>query len=308
LITHGPASGPSDAHPRILGAVRALREAGIASAVTMTGLASATSEHGALEVVDDERSISAVLAPLGFGEVAPGRGPERLFVAYDAADDRWLRLRLLMGHRPTRRSTIGATGLRSARRGMRAIRGNASLWVALLGPDGTGKSSLAAGLARSLAVPVSRFYGGLYPAGRRRYRLPGVGTAATLIRLWRTTALATFASRRGRVVIFDRHPLDAALPIQGAGRLHRWRSAILARACPRPDLLVVLDAPVDVLHGRRREQPAEVLEVQRRSYAALARTIPASIVVDATNELDDVRRHLTDVIWRAYAERRARES
>jgi thymidylate kinase len=273
----------------------------------MTGTASTTTWGGAVEVVGQVASISAVLAPLGFGQVAPGRGPERLFVAYDTDADRWLSLRLVIGGRPTRRSIADPTGFRSALRRMRAVRGNRSVWVALLGPDGTGKSSLAAGLARSLAVPASRFYGGLYPTGRRRYRLPGIGTAATLIRLWRTTALAIVASRRGRVVIFDRHPLDAALPLQGrAGRLHRWRSAVLARACPRPDLLVILDAPVHVLHRRRREQPAAVLEAQRHGYAALAGTIPGSIVIDATGELDAVRRQVTDVIWRAYVERRAR--
>ena len=59
-------------------------------------------------------------------------------------------------------------------------------------------------------------------------------------------------------------------------------AALLARSLPAPDLTIVLDAPVEVLLGRRDEHPAEVIEAQRTRYAELARSARDGVVVDAS--------------------------
>ena len=295
----------SDVHHRIAGAVVAMRESGLEVAATAMGPSGTAAAQAVGVTGGTVRAITAVLAPLGFAEIGPERGPGHPFVAYDAEADRWLRLEVSVAPGGGRRV---ATGTGTVARAWRRIRGAAhrrSLRVALLGPDGAGKSSLAAELARSLPIPVRRFYGGLYPVGRRQFRLRGLGTAATILRLWRTSARATVAGWLGRLVVFDRYPLDALVLLpEGAGRLHRWRAALLARSCPRPDLVIVLDAPVAVLHERRREQAVDVLEAQRRRYADLARTTPGAVVVAATADIDGVRRRVTEAIWKAHAERR----
>jgi thymidylate kinase len=181
------------------------------------------------------------------------------------------------------------------------------LVVAVLGPDGAGKSSLTAAVARSFILPVREFYAGLYPADRRRFSKPGLATVALLLRLWRLAVGAAWHRRRGRLVLFDRYAYDARLPLPpSAGRRTRLRRALLARSLPTPDLVVVLDAPAEVLLSRRREHPIEVVEAQRRRYAELADSVPDGVIVDASPDADSVRRTVTDLIWRRYVGRQIR--
>lgn len=296
---------PSDVDDRIAGAMVALRDSGLAVAATAMA-ATGTAAAQAVGVVGGTvTDIAAVLAPLGFAAIGPERGRSHTFVAYDAEADRWLRLEVSVASGGGHGIATGTGTVASAWRHLRGASRRRSLRVALLGPDGAGKSSLAAELARSLPIPVRRYYGGLYPVGRRQFPIRGLGTAATILRLWLTFARAGVANRFGRLVVFDRYPLDALVLVpDGAGRLHRWRAVLLARSCPRPDLVVVLDAPVAVLHERRHEQADHVLETQRRRYADLARTTPGAVVVDAASDADGVRRRVTDVIWAAHARRR----
>jgi len=114
--------------------------------------------------------------------------------------------------------------------------------IALIGPDGSGKSTIARRVADALPVPARYLYMGVnlesssemlpttrlvLSAKRRRGRRPDmtartgppepgvagvVGSARGLIRIaawtaeeWYRAALAWRARRRGRVVIFDRH-------------------------------------------------------------------------------------------------------
>ncbi len=72
---------------------------------------------------------------------------------------------------------------------------------------------------------------------------------------------------------------------------------MLHRAYPRPDLVVCLDAPTDVLFARKAEWDLAWLEQRRQQYLALADTVPAFAVVDADRPIDAVVSDVVDIIW-----------
>ena len=214
---------------------------------------------------------------------------------------RWTRQRPLavarraLGGRALRRMTKLLTLVR--RRGLRVV---------LLGPDGAGKSTLAAALETSFYVPGRRLYAGLYPAGSRGRGVPGLRLASRVIRLRWASLVASYHQARGRLVIFDRYAYDALLPAGAAPLRSRIRRWLLARSCPEPDLVVVLDAPAEVLYARKGEHTVEILDAQRRRYLRLGSSLRSAVVVDVTAEADAVRRAVTALVWARYRDRRFR--
>lgn len=205
----------------------------------------------------------------------------------------WTRRRPLS----TRRRRL--TG-RVARRCAPLVRARRGLTVALVGLDGAGKSTAAAGIARSFPFPVSTVYMSPAPRARARSSPRGLSFALLLGAQLRRWARAQEQRARGRLVLFDRYAYDALMPARRAvnarGRLRRW---LLGHACPAPALTVLLDAPADVLYARKPEHPPAVLETEREAYLRLARSRRAT-VIDATADADRVRRDVTATIWAAY--------
>ncbi len=106
-------------------------------------------------------------------------------------------------------------------------------------------------------------------------------------------AIASRQMRQGRVVLFDRHffadyhmhdvDTDGRLPL--SRRLH---GLFISRVLPRPDLLVFLDVPAEVLFARKGEGTVELLDEMRDGYRGLASAGPAFVTLDANRPLDDV--------------------
>ncbi|HSD81046.1 MAG TPA: hypothetical protein VLB47_10305, partial [Solirubrobacteraceae bacterium] len=65
---------------------------------------------------------------------------------------------------------------------------------------------------------------------------------------------------------------------------------------PRPDLVIFLDAPPEVLHARKGEGTPASLARRRREYLQLAETTEHFAVVDATQPLDDVVGQVTQLL------------
>jgi thymidylate kinase len=139
------------------------------------------------------------------------------------------------------------------------------------------------------------------PAPRRRTIL-GAPVRATLgvLRLANRIAEETYRQRiaaryraQGKVVILDRdflfdfHASDIVDRGQRsfARRLH---GIYLKRFYPRPDLLLFLDAPANVLFARKGEGTVESLTRRRDDYRAALSLVPRHAVIDATRSLDDV--------------------
>jgi hypothetical protein len=113
------------------------------------------------------------------------------------------------------------------------------------------------------------------------------------------------ARRQGRMVIVERGFWDMAVDP------HRYRLSLpsglisfLGRFVPRPDLLLVLDAPVPVLLARKRELPQEELDRQRRAWLHLEVPGVQKVVLDATRPLDEVVRDAREALA-AHVEPRA---
>jgi hypothetical protein len=207
--------------------------------------------------------------------------------------------------REVRRRTITNTLQRWSGKALRVSR-RQGMKVALLAPDGAGKSTLTSGIECAFYFPVRSINMGLYqvPRPRGSRHVPGIGLVVQLSTQWAGWLRGAYHQRRGRLVLFDRYAYDALLPTRfrysRLGRARRW---LLAHACPAPELVVFLDAPGEVLHARKGEKSVTLLESQRQAYRALLLRLPRTAVVDASREAEQVRPEVTAIIWREYVRR-----
>ena len=162
-----------------------------------------------------------------------------------------------------------------------------------------------AGPPDPLAARLPSSGGGVVKRLRRSARA-SLRLANRLAEEWHRQLLAWRHQRRGQVVIFDRHYFSDYLAYDIAGgpglplsrRIHGF---LLARAYPRPDLVIFLDAPAQVLLDRKGEGTLESLERRRGDYLAVAGHCRRFEVVDATRPVDDVLDEVAQLVLAAAA-------
>jgi thymidylate kinase len=231
------------------------------------------------------------------------------------------------------------------------MRNRAMFTVALIGPDGSGKTTVARHLEQVLPraeyiymgvkweasnhlLPTTRlaqwamgFHRRWRPVnrdgpalrggelrvgdkpnrvnrGRRLYRWLRVRSSlANLIAEEWYRQMVTWAYLLGgRIVIFDRHFFfDYYIDhVASAERpLHRRvHGFLLSRVYPKPDLVIYLDAPPEMLFARKGEGTIEWLERRKGDYLAHASSIGNFLVVDASRPLREVTDDIVAAISR----------
>ena len=197
----------------------------------------------------------------------------------------------------------------------------------LMAPDGGGKSTLAAALAGDPWLRARIVYmGGNARAGG--FRLPATAWIEHRLRAARSRrfaperpllraagtmnhltedlirhAMGEVSKLQGRFVVYDRYFYDSYLSARARSRRVRLRRWLIALTCPDPDLVLLLDAPGQVLWDRKHEHTPEFLEKQRQVLLGLADRIQNLEVIDASRSAEEVRRQAVAAIWEGYARR-----
>jgi thymidylate kinase len=203
------------------------------------------------------------------------------------------------------------------------------LCVAILGPDGSGKSSL---IERYVPAMEPYFRGTEYfhlrprllggtAAGRAPNTDPHgqrprgvIASTAKVLYLWADYVFGYWLRVRplvaqSKLVVFDRYYHD--LPIDSLRFRYggpRWLARWIARLIPLPDLMLILDAPAIVLQARKQEVSAEESARQSEAYRAVAASAALrgrAILIDASRPLEQVVQQCRDATLALLAQRAA---
>src|SRR5581483_5123276 len=189
------------------------------------------------------------------------------------------------------------------------------LAVALLGPDGSGKSALIERMRTDLRAAFresavfrlrpdifGRNSAGVNP---HPHGAPSRSASASIVKLALLLVdyIAGYASLvkprlvRNDLVLFDRYYHDLlADPVRyrlrGLSRLVRLVSGFI----PEPDLFLILDAPETIILGRKTELPCETLNALRGVYRDLAQSLGQAVVIDASIDCAGVARAAETIV------------
>lgn len=202
--------------------------------------------------------------------------------------------------------------------------------VALLAPDGGGKSTLAKSLIAQRHLNARFIYMGenqkasniglpTTPWFKKKKKQKGKNPLEkilvgifnfpnTLLEQWYRLSVSFYYRYRGRSVIFDRYIYDAWLNPRKKSLVKKVRRLLVEGTYPTPDLVLFLDAPGEVLFARKGEHNPEWLESKRQAYLALQRQLPNMLVLDATQSPQKVQKEAIDLLWKFYRTRDLRKT
>ena len=222
--------------------------------------------------------------------------------------------------------------------------------VALIGPDGAGKSTIGRKLEQVSSLPAKYVYMGvnlessnlvlpttrilleakrargkrpditvprhLYKSQARpkpRKRFTGLRAAFRFVHLiaeeWFRQLIVWYYQFRGYYVILDRHfyfdyyahditDTNPNRPLHS--RIHGF---MLDKLYPKPDFVIFLDAPSEVLYARKPEGTLEARERRRQEYVELRKVIKDYAVVDVSRPEEEVLREITDLVIKFHHKR-----
>jgi thymidylate kinase len=100
-------------------------------------------------------------------------------------------------------------------------------------------------------------------------------------------------------VIHDRHLIDAVVdPHRYRYSGPTWLLHLIWWFVPRPDLIILLDAPPEMLQARKQEVSFEESARQREAYRSLVGRMVNGHIVDAARPLEEVVHSVHSLILR----------
>lgn len=212
-------------------------------------------------------------------------------------------------------------------------RRNSAHWIAVLGPDGSGKSTVIEVLSQQVAdllvkdpeeVFVFHHRPAVFPNIRRLlafcskiekeedfsspHRAAPASTLGSLCRIlyyWLDYVLGYWVIVRprlirGKIILFDRYFHDFLVdPKRSRISLPEWVRKTLFRLTPLPTLSVVLEASPETVYSHKQEIPVNEIERQIKEYRDMAQEAKNLFVVDAEKEPAAIARE----ILKTYVER-----
>lgn len=134
----------------------------------------------------------------------------------------------------------------------------------------------------------------------------GIKSALRLVNLiaeeWFRQLIVWNYTFRGYYVLFDRHfyfdyyAHDIANKNPKRPLSSRIHGFMLEKLYPKPDFVIFLDAPSEVLFARKPERTIEILENKRQEYVRLREVMENYAVVDVSQPVDTVARQVCDLI------------
>ena len=245
-------------------------------------------------------------------------------IATAAARDEWMPvLNALPGLRREMMSRLAARDVpsliwrfcdRQLRRVRNWTRPRGGLHIVFLGPDGVGKSTVIDAV-RDRLTPVflhtqyQSFARGIlgYRKKPSPHALPPRKLPASLAKaawwlmcytLGYYKSVYPTLARRG-LFLNHRYLLDAMIDpkryrYSGPMRLLE----MIWRVAPKPDLVIVLDAPPEVVHARKMETTIEETRRQRDAYVAMARSLPNAYIVNSNQSPQGTVDEVIEVVLR----------
>ncbi|HVL23782.1 MAG TPA: hypothetical protein VM450_06835 [Thermomicrobiales bacterium] len=200
------------------------------------------------------------------------------------------------------------------------------LHVVFLGPDGAGKSTVIEQVEQALAPAFRRTtIQHLAPGVLRRrtssgpvvdpHQKPARSLPQSLMKgaYWLVDYALGYHLKvrpnlvRSTLVLFDRYLPDVLVdPRRYRYGGPAWLVSLVWRVVPKPDLVILLDAPTEVLQARKREVPPEETARQREAYRALVTRLPNGHIVDANQPIEQVVSDVNEIIVCHLAARTAR--
>jgi thymidylate kinase len=251
--------------------------------------------------------------------------PECVLLSRMAASNDWTAIRdsievLRCGLKQTASEPFAekmTKGLEREYRRYRRLSSQGGGWIALIGPGGAGKSAVIDAIRKQFSkayeeincieaeAPIPAQGTNCSSEAEDKHNQPHRGMLASIGQLIRLTTgfLLAYAiqivpaTRHSKLVISDRYVYDLLI---GSRRFRyrgpQWLLHLATRLIPRPDLVILLDAPARVLHLRRSEFPLDEAIEQRASYLQLLRSMHDSVVINASKPLPDVIHDVESVI------------